>query len=92
MPASESTPVSSKSSAPARKVAAITPHNTNELTLVARSLYITTGGDLKITAVDDVDADAVTITVPDNFILPVVVKKVFATGTTATGIFALIGG
>ncbi len=54
---------------------------------VAIGLYITVAGDVTFTDVDGLD---ITVTVPANFILTCSVARVKATGTTATGIFALI--
>lgn len=54
---------------------------------VAIGLYITVAGDVTYTDIDGVDA---TVTVPANFLLTCSVTRVKATGTTATGIFALI--
>lgn len=66
--------------------ALLTHHDTNELATYARSLYVTVGGTVKFTTVDgSVD----TWTVPNNFLIPVQVKIVWSTGTTATGIHAV---
>jgi len=54
---------------------------------VAIGLYITGAGDVVFT---DVDGNDVTATVPANFYLNCSVARVKSTGTTATGIFALI--
>lgn len=54
---------------------------------VAIGLYITVAGDVTYTDIDGVDT---TVTVPSNFLLTCSVARVKATGTTATGIFALI--
>lgn len=54
---------------------------------VAIGLYITTGGAVKFTTVTGEDR---TVTVPDNFYLVCSVNRVFSTGTTATGIHALV--
>ena len=48
------------------------------------SLYITTGGTVKITMLD---GSVLTLTVDDFTWLPLEVLKVWDTGTTATGIF-----
>lgn len=48
-------------------------------------LFIETGGDLKT---DDCGDNSVTITVPDSFYHLCGGKKVYKTGTTATGITA----
>jgi hypothetical protein len=54
---------------------------------VAIGLYITVAGDVVFT---DVDGNDNTVTVPSNFYLNCSVARVKSTGTTATGIFALI--
>ena len=54
---------------------------------VAIGLYITVAGDVVFT---DIDGTDVTVTVPANFYLTCSVARVKATGTTSTGIFALI--
>ena len=54
---------------------------------VAIGLFIETGGDIVWT---DVDGNDNTVTVPNNFYLNCSVSRVKSTGTTATGIFALI--
>lgn len=66
--------------------ALVVPNDSTDFTRLARSLYVTTGGTLKFTALDGtVD----TWTVPDNFYLNVQVTRVWSTGTTATGIHAI---
>lgn len=63
--------------------AAVTPNDSTDFTRLGRSLYITTGGAVKFTALDGtVD----TWTVPDSFYLNIQVTRVWATGTTALGI------
>jgi hypothetical protein len=54
---------------------------------VAIGLYLTVAGDVSFIDVDD---NTITVTVPANFILTCSVARVKLTGTTATGIFALI--
>ena len=54
---------------------------------VAIGLYITTGGAVSWV---DVDGNSVTATVLSGFYLNCSVARVNSTGTTATGIFALI--
>ena len=54
---------------------------------VAIGLYVTGTGTVTWT---DVDGNDITATVPDNFYLNCSVARVKSTGTTATGIFALI--
>jgi hypothetical protein len=73
---------------PAFDAAAVTPHDTNDLTFTARALYVGTGGD--VAAILKGDAAAVTFkNVPAGSILPVAAKRVLATGTTAANILAL---
>jgi len=54
---------------------------------VAIGLYITVGGTVVFLNKDDNER---TVVVPDNFYLICSVKRVKSTGTTATGIHALV--
>lgn len=72
---------------PARDIQPVTPSDTVDLPAVAAGLYVETGGDLVMTTAAD---QTRTITVPDMSIVPVGAKRVFDTGTTATGIHALV--
>ena len=65
----------------------VTPSNSADLSSVGIGLYITGAGDVTLHNVDGVSR---TVTVPDNFYLICSVKRVLSTGTTATGIHALI--
>ena len=69
---------------PARRVAAVTPSDTTDLS-GCRALWIGTGGNVVIKCVDD--ASAVTLAVPTGTLLPVFAARVMA-ATTATGIVA----
>jgi hypothetical protein len=66
----------------------ITPSDST--TIAARSLYVTSAGDVCFVGVDGTTD---TWTVPDNFIIPIAVTKVKASGTTggagATGIHGI---
>jgi hypothetical protein len=64
----------------------VTPHDTDYLESVAIGLYITGGGTVVFTTVQGLER---TVTVPDNFYLVCSCKRV-KTGSTATGIFALV--
>jgi hypothetical protein len=75
--------------APATRVAAVTPHDSNALTDIPKALYVGTGGTLIVQGVGG-GADATFVKVPDGSIVPVRAKYVRATGTTATDIVALI--
>ena len=55
--------------------------------VVAIGLYITVGGAVKFKTARGEDR---IVTVPDNFYLICSCQQVFATGTTATGIHALV--
>ncbi len=79
--------LSSSLDSPAAHAVAVTPSNSVDLTTAARALYIGVAGDVKVDMVGG--ETAVTFTaVPVGF-LPVRVTRVYATGTTATGIVAV---
>ena len=71
---------------PARKMVAVTPNDSADLADIPKALLIGVGGTLTITAADDTSSVALTVSAG---VLPVRAKRVFATGTTATGIVAL---
>lgn len=78
---------SSGLNSPASQAFAVTPHATNELTRVARGLFIGTGGH--VTAILANDTVAVVFkNVPSGSILPIRARIVH-TDTTATDIVAL---
>lgn len=54
---------------------------------IAVGLYVTNAGDVSF---DNKDGVTRTVTVPDNFYLVCSVKRVKSTGTTASGIHALV--
>ena len=75
-------------STPADYAAAITPHDSTNLPIPARAVYVGTGGD--ITAIIAAGGNAVLFkNVPGGTILPVRVQRVNATATTATDMVAL---
>lgn len=72
---------------PARNAAVVTPDNSNDLAHVTRALFVGGSGNLNI---DTADGDTVVLTgVVAGQILPIAVKRVRATNTTATNIVAL---
>ena len=71
---------------PARKIEAITPSDSAELNPPARGLFIGVQGNVAVLAEDD----TVSVVLVDAVgVLPISVKKVLATNTTATSIVAL---
>ena len=70
---------------PGRRVAAVTPNDTNRLPFTALTIYVGVGGDI---AYETVSGDTITQTVPDYYEIPLQIVKVFADGTTASGIVA----
>jgi len=71
----------------AENIAAITPHDSNELANVSRGIYVGVGGDVKVTT-----RGGTTETFKNaaaGSVLPVRAKLVFATGTTATNLLNL---
>lgn len=73
--------------APVNHAAAITPHDTNELTNYAKAIYVGGAGDLKLTT-----PGGSTVTLVGclaGTIYPIRAKIVFSTGTTATNLVAL---
>jgi len=74
-------------SSPARDAVAVTPSDTVNLVLTARALYVAVAGDIKLRTFKN--SDVVFIAVPAGSIVPCFCRRVFATGTTATGIVAL---
>lgn len=67
-------------------IIAVTPSDTVDIDGFVVGLYVTDGGDVSF----ETQGGTRTITVPDNFTLTCVVKRVNDTGTTATGIHAYI--
>lgn len=65
-----------------RNAEAVTPSDTIDLTNYG-ILYIETGGNVKV---DLAGSGTVTYTLESGEFLPVLVKRVYATGTDATGI------
>jgi hypothetical protein len=65
---------------------AVTPSDATTYDPPLRSVYVTAGGAVAFEGVDGL-TDA--WTVPDAFLLPVRVRRVLATGTTATGLHGI---
>lgn len=71
---------------PARRLAVVTPSDAADLAEIPKALLIGGAGTVSLIAADD--TVAVTLTVEAG-VLPIRVRRVRATGTTATGIVAL---
>lgn len=74
-------------SGPARDILPVQPDDAADLPAVAVALYIEQGGSLTITTAAGMQR---TIEVAGWSILPVGVRRVWATGTTASGIGAMV--
>jgi hypothetical protein len=72
---------------PANDMLPVTPSNTADLPHVALGLYIETGGTLSIVTETGLVRQ---VAVADFSILPVGVRRVNASGTTASGIHAMV--
>lgn len=70
---------------PADHAAVVTPNDAADLSTTPRALMVSGGGDLRVTTRG---GQTLTISVTEG-IIPLRVSRVFATGTTATGITAL---
>ncbi|WBT07098.1 hypothetical protein PFY01_05240 [Brevundimonas vesicularis] len=73
---------------PARRAAAVTPSDAADLTTYAKALYVGAAGNVRVLTVGGEDIDAVTFANHPVGWLPVQVRRVLATGTTATQIVA----
>lgn len=73
---------------PARDIFPVTPDDGADLPQVAVGLYVEQGGALRI---DTVAGQTRTLMVGNLSLLPVGVRRVHATGTSATGLHGLAG-
>ena len=80
-------PLDINSTSPSHDMYPVTPSDGADLPAVARSLSVAVGGTLKVNTLEGGASNPRTVTVPAG-VVPGVVTKVFATGTTATGITA----
>ncbi len=74
-------------SGPATDILPVTPDDLADLPEVAIALYVETGGAVSVVTARGGNR---TLNVADRSILPVGVRRVNATGTTATGIHAMV--
>lgn len=75
-------------SEPSRLPFAITPHDTNALTLVPKALYVGVGGTIVLRGID-AGSDVTFRNVASGQVLDVRASHVRVTGTTATDIIGL---
>lgn len=88
MVANPRSPGSIEGIGPAAGALSVTPHDSNNLSTNSRSLYVGVGGNVAVLMVDDTTATFVGV--PSGTTLPIRVKRVNNTNTTASSIIALI--
>jgi hypothetical protein len=66
----------------------ITPSNTKDLDYPGATLFVQGAGDVHFIGMNGMED---TITLTAGALLPVRVKKLYSTGTTATGIHGILG-
>ena len=75
-------------SGPSSKAVAIVPNNAVDLAFATRGIYVGGGGDLRVDMQDS--GTAITFAgLAAGSILPIRASRVYATGTTATGLIGL---
>ncbi|HET9511489.1 MAG TPA: hypothetical protein VFO80_10105 [Sphingomonas sp.] len=74
-------------SAPATRLVAVVPHDTDPLPDTPKALYVGTGGTIVLAGI--AGGDATLLNVPDGTILPIRARFVRASGTTAQAIVGL---
>ncbi|MCV2876537.1 hypothetical protein OE810_09750 [Rhodobacteraceae bacterium XHP0102] len=72
---------------PATDIMPVTPQDDQDLPIVASALFVETGGTVRCVTVRNETRD---VTLGDMMLLPVGVRRVLQTGTTALGIHALV--
>ena len=75
------------STGPATQVYAITPNDGADLTVAARGIWVGGAGNIKVTTIDG-QTETLNGALAGS-VIPVCVKRVWATGTTATLMLAL---
>lgn len=71
---------------PATRLEAVMPNDSEDLASVSRALNVATSGSVRVTTLGD---STETLHIIAGIAFPVRVRRVWATGTTATGIVAL---
>lgn len=72
---------------PATDILPVSPHDTDDLPFTASALYVEQGGAVSVVTIRN---QTRTVILGDLALLPLGVRRVLATGTTATGIHALV--
>lgn len=81
------TTANTRGTIPGEGVAAVTPNDSTDLTIIARALYVGGAGNVKINAADG--STATFVGVLAGSIIPVRAARVYSTDTTATNIVAI---
>ncbi|WP_299172834.1 hypothetical protein [uncultured Brevundimonas sp.] len=76
-------------SGPGRRAAVVTASDTVDLPIYAKGLYVGAAGNIRVLTVGGEDGEAVTFANHPVGWLPVQVRRVLATGTTATQVVAV---
>ena len=76
-------------SSPARDAFAITPNDSTDLSSTTKALHVSTAGDIKLTFMNMLQGASITLTLDVGY-HPIRVKRVWSTGTTASGITGLL--
>lgn len=71
---------------PASHLQTVTPNDSTDLSRAGRALNVATTGNVRVTTVDGTTA---TVHIAAGIAFPVRARRVWATGTTATGIVVL---
>lgn len=74
---------------PAESAFLVEPLDAQDLDRSTRALYVGVGGDVRVVMVEDVDP-VTFVDAPSGSILPIRVRRVLQTGTTADAIVALV--
>lgn len=72
---------------PARSAVAVTPSDTTELTTVSRALYVGVGGNVTVLMADG--TTCLFTSVVGGTVLPIRIRRVNSTNTTATSMVAM---
>lgn len=75
--------------APARSAVAVTPHDSTDLAIYARALYVGGAGNVALVPADGSNTAVTFVGVPAGTILPIQTQRVNSTNTTATSIVAI---